>query len=317
MRVVTFEVPSIFGNATRVGALDESERVIDLEIACIAARTSTDAGSSVSSMERFITAGESALDAARRAMDFAANESDLRGPSGHRAIFDIDNVHLKAPLSHPNSLRDFLAFEDHAKAGATRRQEELNPIWYERPIYYKGNHRSIYGPDDVIVRPGFTRELDFELEIACIVGANGRNLSEPDAESAIFGFTIMNDWSARDLQRTEMATRLGPAKSKDFATSLGPWIVTFDEVGHRPALDMSARVNGRVLCEANLEAARWTFASMIAYVSRDEGVWATDVYGSGTPFGGCLLDHGGPYLEPGDVVELEVERLGVLRNRVG
>jgi len=220
---------------------------------------------------------------------------------------------LLAPLQ-PASLRDFLAFEDHAKGGATRRGEELNPAWYRSPVYYKGNHRSIVGPDADVAWPAFSERLDFELELACVIGVHARDLDETEAERAIFGYTIMNDWSARDVQRDEMAMRLGPAKSKDFATSLGPCVVTADEIDPRRGLAMIARVNGETWCETSTARMHWTFPQMIAHVSRGEDVWPGDVYGSGTPFGGCGLDQD-RWIAPGDVVELRIEGIGVLRNR--
>jgi 2-keto-4-pentenoate hydratase/2-oxohepta-3-ene-1,7-dioic acid hydratase in catechol pathway len=268
-------------------------------------------------MEPFVEAGKPGLAAAADALEFAASAGpELRGPGGQIAVYGKDSVSLLSPLNSPNSLRDFIAFEDHARAGAKRRGEELSPAWFERPLYYKGNHRSLVGPDEEVRRPSFTKELDLELEVACIVGTRGRDLDETSAADAIFGYTILNDWSARDVQRAEMASRLGPAKSKDFATSLGPCIVTADELGPNPSLAMTARVNGREICSANLGNAYWSFPKMISFVSQGEDIWPTDIYGSGTPFGGCLLDHGGPYLEPGDVVQLEVEGIGILRNRV-
>ena len=221
---------------------------------------------------------------------------------------------LLAPL-RPASLRDFLAFEDHAKGGARRRNEELNPAWYESPVYYKGNHRSIVGPDTEVTWPSFTEKLDFELELACVLGSLAMDMDEPAAAAAIFGYTVMNDWSARDVQRAEMAMRLGPAKSKDFATSLGPCIVTADEFDPSEAHAMVARVNGEVWSEASTADMYWTFPRMIAHVSRGESVWPADVYGSGTPFGGCGLDLD-RWIGPGDVVELEIDGIGVLRNRV-
>lgn len=221
---------------------------------------------------------------------------------------------LLAPL-RPASLRDFLAFEDHAKGGARRRNEQLNPAWYNAPVYYKGNHRSIVGPDAELKWPSFTERLDFELELTCVVGVLALDLDEQASERAIFGYTVMNDWSARDVQRAEMSMRLGPSKSKDFATSLGPCIVTADEFDPRDAHRMIARVNGTVWCEASTADMYWTFPKMIEHVSRGEAVWPGDVYGSGTPFGGCGLDLD-RWIRPGDVVELEIEGIGVLRNRI-
>ncbi|MEO7804260.1 MAG: fumarylacetoacetate hydrolase family protein, partial [Actinomycetota bacterium] len=244
---------------------------------------------------------------------------DLVANTHARTMTPLAAVQLLAPITRPNSIRDFIAFEDHARAGAKRRNEELNPIWGERPLYYKGNHRSIIGPNADIERPSFTKELDLEMEVAAIVATNTKDVSVDEAAGSIFGFTIMNDWSARDVQRSEMATRLGPAKSKDFATSLGPCIVTadeFDDLSTNPRLHMAVRVNGKLICEANLGDAHWSFAQMISFVSQGETVWPTDIYGSGTPFGGCILDSGGPWLEPGDIVEIEVEKLGLLRNTI-
>jgi 2-keto-4-pentenoate hydratase/2-oxohepta-3-ene-1,7-dioic acid hydratase in catechol pathway len=215
----------------------------------------------------------------------------------------------------PGSLRDFLAFEDHVRAGSARRGEPVPEAWYDIPIYYKGNHRAVYGPDEEVPWPPFTEELDFELEVACILGGRGRDLDAGRAAQLIFGYTLMNDWSARDIQRKEMAARLGPAKGKDFATSLGPCIVTADELD--PAsVRLSARIDGEVWSEGSLADAHWTFPQMIAHVSQGEDVWPGDAYGSGTFGGGCGLDLG-RFLWPGALVELEADVIGVLRNRVG
>jgi 2-keto-4-pentenoate hydratase/2-oxohepta-3-ene-1,7-dioic acid hydratase in catechol pathway len=225
--------------------------------------------------------------------------------------FPRAQVRLAPPL-RPASLRDFLAFEDHARASAARRGEELNPAWYQMPVYYKGNHRQILGPDEPLVWPAWTQELDFELELACVVGRRVRDFTEEEAAGAILGYTIMNDWSARDVQRAEMAMRLGPAKSKDFATSLGPCIVTADEFDPAHGVRMRARVNGEVWFESAEARMHWTFPQMLAYVGRGEAVEPGDVYGSGTAFGGCGLDLG-RRLPRGATVELEIDGIGALR----
>lgn len=327
MRLVTFRTKTPLGPLTRFGALLD-DRVLDLRIAYLAqlAAQGIDgreaqrvaATTMPEDLEGFIRAGTPGVATAEGAIQFAksADPEELRGPGNTPGIHALSEIKLLPPLSKPNSLRDFVAFEDHAQAGAGRRGDPLADVWYERPIYYKGNHRSLVAHDATVATPRFTKELDFELEVACILGISGRDMDEAQAEGAIYGFTILNDWSARDVQRLEMAARLGPAKSKDFATSIGPCLLTVDEVGPHPSLSMTARLNGKVICEANLGDSYWRFPQMISFVSRDEDVWPTDIYGSGTPFGGCLLDHGGPYLKPGDVVELEVEKLGTLRNRI-
>jgi 2-keto-4-pentenoate hydratase/2-oxohepta-3-ene-1,7-dioic acid hydratase in catechol pathway len=253
-------------------------------------------------MEQLVEAGDDALGAAR-----AALEPDA-------ARYEVPSARLLVPIL-PSSLRDFLAFEDHVKAGSARRGEPVPEAWYEMPIYYKGNHRSVYGPDEEVPYPSFTNELDYELEVACILGGRGRDLTEDDAAGLIFGYTLMNDWSARDIQRKEMAVRLGPAKGKDFATSLGPCIVTADELD-LSSVTLRARVDGKVWSEGSLGDMHWTFPQMIAHVSRDEDVWPGDLYGSGTFGGGCGLDLG-KFLEPGQTVGLEADGIGVLRNTVG
>ena len=282
MKLVTYDN----GRGPRPGVLVSTSDVVDLTPVA-------------GSIEDLIAAGPAAWDGARTLADHGTRE-----PPGT----------LLAPL-RPASLRDFLAFEDHAKAGAARRGEELNPAWYRAPVYYKGNHRSIAGPGEDVVWPSWSERLDFEMELACVVGVRARDLDPAAAERAIFGYTIMNDWSARDVQRDEMAMRLGPAKSKDFATSLGPYIVTADEIDPRDGLRMTVRVNGEVWATASSAAMHWTFPEMIAHVSAGEDVWPGDVYGSGTAFGGCGLDQD-RWIAPGDVVEMEIETIGVLRNRV-
>ena len=253
-------------------------------------------------MEGLVEAGTEAMEAARRALQDADVEAHT-----------VEEARLLVPLL-PGSLRDFLAFEDHVERGSARRGEPVPEAWYEMPMYYKGNHRSVFGPDEEIPWPPFTEELDYELEVAAVLGGRGRDLDEPAAAALVFGYTLMNDWSARDIQRKEMAVRLGPAKGKDFATSLGPCIVTADELD--PAtVRLEARVDGEIWSQGSLGEAHWTFPQMIAHVSRGEDVWPGDVYGSGTFGGGCGLDLG-RFLWPGAVVELEAEAIGTLRNRV-
>lgn len=220
------------------------------------------------------------------------------------------------PMDRLSSLRDFLAFESHVLEGAKRRGSPVPPYWYEAPVYYKGNHRSILGPGDECPWPSYTDKMDFELELAMIVGRGGRDISSDDAGAHIFGFTIMNDLSARDIQAKEMTAWLGPAKGKDFATALGPYIVTADELGTMPDLEMICRVNGTEWGRARSAEAHWSWADMIAHVSMSENIWPGDVYGSGTPGRCCGLDLG-RFLEEKDVVELEIEKIGSLAISVG
>jgi 2-keto-4-pentenoate hydratase/2-oxohepta-3-ene-1,7-dioic acid hydratase in catechol pathway len=328
MRLVTFAGDG--HRASAVGALLPCGRILDLqaayEVLLVAQGTPAAEAASASgraipaTMEAFVAGGLPCLGAAQRTLalgpELAQEKKQLRTPGGRPLSFGTREVRILAPIGRPNAIRDVVGFEDHARAGAARRGVELAAGWHTRPFSYRGNHRAILGPDEPLPRPRLTRELDFELEVACVVGRDLRDAEQDEAGAAIFGFTIMNDWSARDVQRAEMESRMGPSKSKDFATSLGPCILVAEPGAPHPPLGMAARVNGRTVCEANLGAAFWTFPAMLSFASRDETVWATDVFGSGTPFGGCMLDHGGPWLEPGDVVELEVEGIGVLRNAV-
>ena len=256
-----------------------------------------------------------------------ARDRGMTGPlsiGGVEMLLPLDEIKLVAPLERPSSLRDFYAFEDHVATANRQRGRDVPYAWYEIPVFYFGNHSAIYGPDADVPMPR-TKALDYELEIACVIGRAGRDILEEDAEEYIAGYTIMNDWSARDLQREEMSVGLGPAKGKDFATSIGPWLVTPDELEElalgdgRFNMPMVARVNGVERSRGNFRDIYYTFAQMIARASRDANLYPGDVIGSGTVGTGCLLEltaGQGPWLEPYDVVELEVAGLGVLKNRV-
>jgi fumarylacetoacetate (FAA) hydrolase len=204
-------------------------------------------------------------------------------------------------------VRDFMAFEEHVANARRRRGSEVPKEWYEIPVFYFSNPHAIYGPEDTIPYPEGTSELDYELECAAVIGADG----------AIGGFTVMNDWSARDLQRAEMRVGLGPAKGKDFATSLGPVLVTPDELDGGSG-EMVARVNGEERSRGNLAAMHHRWDALLAQAARNTRLAPGDVIGSGTVGTGCILEHGDErWLQPGDVVELEIEGIGVLRNTVG
>jgi len=227
------------------------------------------------------------------------------GQAREHAEFPLDQVRLLAPVQRPPSVRDFYAFEQHVKnARAVTGRGEVPREWYEIPAFYFSNPAAIYGPDDEIPYPEGTEKLDYELEVAAVVGANGE----------IGGFMVMNDWSARDLQRQEMAIGLGPAKGKDFATSLGPVIVTPDELGDV----MVARVNGEERSRGSLGDMYWSWEQIVAHAARNTELRPGDVIGSGTVGTGCILEHGDErWLQSGDEVELEVEGIGILRNRIG
>ena len=240
--------------------------------------------------------------------------------------FAVDEVRFHAPLK-PTTLRDAYAFEQHVRTASQNRGRDVPKEWYHFPIFYYTNPNSIFGSGDEIPYPHYTQAMDFELEIAVIIGKPGINITPEDAPNHIFGYTIFNDWSARDVQRTEMKAGLGPAKGKDFASSLGPVIVTSEALADRSVnrpgvydLNMVARVNGVEISKANFKDIYWSFGEIIARASDTCELQAGDVIGSGTVGTGCLLEltkAEGPWLNAGDLVELEIERIGILKNIVG
>ncbi len=225
----------------------------------------------------------------------------------------LGEVELLAPVPEPPSVRDFYAFEGHVAAGWRRRGGEIPPAWYEAPTFYFSNPASIHGPGEPVRRPAATRMLDFELEVAAVIGADGE----------IAGFTLLNDWSARDVQRQEMSVGLGPAKGKDFAISLGPWLVTPDELPYedgRLQLEATATVNGRELTRTSAAEQHFSWPELVAHAARDTRLRPGDVLGSGTLNRGCLLElgplEGERYLEPGDTIALSADGLGTLETPV-
>ena len=235
----------------------------------------------------------------------------------------LASVRLRAPILQPPTVRDFMVYEGHANAGGTR---QLSDAWYRLPIFYFSNPLRIFGPEDAVPYPSASEQLDYELELGAVIGREGSNITEADAFSYIAGFTIFNDWSCRDLQRDEMEVRLGPAKGKDAATSLGPWLVTTDELAPhirdgRLHVRCTLKVNGVQWMDNNGGLMYHTWGAMFERASRDSRIVPGDVLGGGTVTGGSIgeaIRNGLParYLQPGDVVEMAVEGIGVLRNTI-
>ena len=239
------------------------------------------------------------------------------------AATDLAGLKLLAPLPVPRQIRDCMAFEDHLVNSRkqvelrTGRPQRIPDIWYKQPVYYKSNRFSVVGPDADVVWPSYSQWMDYELELGCIVGKTGKDIGPEAARGHVFGFTIFNDFSARDVQFEEMKAGLGPAKGKDFDTGnvIGPWIVTLDEIGDPHALAMEVRVNGARWGGGHSSAMHYTFWDMLAFISRSETIHAGELIGSGTVGTGSAHESG-RQLSHGDVVELEIEKIGVLRNRV-
>ena len=280
------------------------------------------------------------------ALDYPTVLELLRDPDGiakaqaalgsAEAAFMLNQVTLNSPIPDPPSVRDFYAFEQHVKSARAQRGLGMIPEWYEVPIFYFTNNSEIYGHDQEVPYPVGSEELDIELEIACVIGREGKDIPVEEAANYIAGYTIMNDWSARDFQRRDMKLNLGPGKGKDFATSLGPWLVTPDELApHRVGaelasalehsalerynLTMLARVNSKEISRGNFSDIYYSFPQMIAWASQNARLRIGDVLGSGTVGTGCLLELGTevhPWFQRGDEIELEIEGIGVLRNRI-
>jgi 2-keto-4-pentenoate hydratase/2-oxohepta-3-ene-1,7-dioic acid hydratase in catechol pathway len=308
-KLVTFRVG---GGGERVGVLRADEGVVEVAAA---------GAGGIASMVGLIEGG----DAARAAGVAAA------GRAPRDAVQTPGSYRLCAPIPVPPQMRDFMVFERHVEQStlaALRLREarggepapasiRLPEVWYRQPLYYKCNRFAVSGPDDEILWPDYSQLMDYELELACIVGRRGRDIPAARAREHIFGYTIFNDLSARDAQAIEMEARLGPAKGKDFdgANVLGPCIVTRDELDDPYRLEMIARVNGEERSRGSSSTMHWTFEQMIEHVSRGETLHPGEILGSGTVGGGCGLETL-RFLESGDVIELEIERIGVLRNRI-
>jgi 2-keto-4-pentenoate hydratase/2-oxohepta-3-ene-1,7-dioic acid hydratase in catechol pathway len=307
MRLLTFE----HNRQAKLGALNADGDIVDV--------LSRSADPRFSSMLALIEAGPEAL---------AHLETLIAGPG---AVVKAHSVKWLAPLPVPVQMRDFVAFEQHmriagwngaklrARWGAPPAPPEpppVPPIWYAQPLYYKCNRFATTGPDSTVNWPDFSEVIDYELEIACVIGTGGRDISEANARAHIFGYTIFNDLTARDAQFREMQGPFGPAKGKDFdqANVLGPLIVTADEL-EVDNLAMRARVNDELWSEGSSAGMHWSFADMIAHVSRCETLRPGEILASGTVSGGCGLELG-RFLKHNDVIELEVQGIGRLSTRI-
>jgi 2-keto-4-pentenoate hydratase/2-oxohepta-3-ene-1,7-dioic acid hydratase in catechol pathway len=326
MKLVTF---CRDGGSARIGALTDGEAQI-VDLAASADRHLGGAPEFLASMLALIESGDEGLEVARKAWEAAER-------SGGPAI-DAGSVMLLSPVPRPPQIRDCLCFEQHLVqaynvARKLRAAREPDPaaalkefeakglfripeVWYSQPLYYKGNRFTVIGPDHDVAWPSYCEILDYELEYGIFIGKGGKDISREDAAAHIFGFTIFNDFSARDAQVLEMPGQLGPAKGKDFDTgnAIGPCVVTADAIDPYN-LTMTVRVNGEERGRGNSGTIHWKFEDMIAHISQSETLYPGEFIGSGTVGGGCGLEIE-RYLAPGDVVELEVDGIGVLRNRV-
>jgi 2-keto-4-pentenoate hydratase/2-oxohepta-3-ene-1,7-dioic acid hydratase in catechol pathway len=316
------------GRSTHLGAMVSATTVVDLHAAAVAA--SVQAGLPVRAAGRlaaalvpadvtaFVENGERGLDEARRAMAWYAGAGESAGPTGAQLSYQLADVHRLPAVPEPALIRDFMAFEQHLLNIFPKLGREIPPVWYEIPVYYKGNPAAVGAHLQPIVIPEYAGdELDFEFEIAAVIGRGGRDIGEDTALEHVYGYTIYDDFSARAMQSREMSVGLGPAKGKDFdgAHVLGPVLVTADEIPDPYALAMTATVNDELWTTGSTGAMHWRFEQMIAHASRGETLRPAEVFGSGTVGGGSAAEVGRT-LHAGDIVELTVDRLGTLRNTV-
>jgi len=327
MRLVTFEVSTRMGRFRRIGFLIH-EDIVDLTTAhalMLAERMPFERAARMAnalmppSMLNLLEAGNHGFDLAGETIEYINSlgaDSSLTGLNGETVVFNRSDVKLLAPVPRPRTLRDFLSFQAHVENSAERAGREVPPLWFEIPSYYKGNPDTVIGPEEDIIWPGYTQLLDYELEFGLFIKKEGTNIRCEDAHEYVGGYTIFNDISARDIQMKEMSLMLGPTKGKDMnhGNVLGPCLVTPDEFDPSNA-KMAARVNGSVWSEGNTGDMYYPYPKLIEYLSQDETLHPGDFLGSGTVGGGCGIEHG-HFIQPGDVIELEVEGIGILRNRI-
>lgn len=317
MKLASFEVNTPVGAVRRVGAHEDGS-LIDITAAYAArladhgeqAPTAVAEAVVPPNMLEFLRRGDRALEAASEAVAFAAG-SDVTAPNGARMHYDPEEVRLLSPLPRPNSIRDFMVFEEHVQNSL---EGEIPDVWYEIPVYYKGNPDSVAHPNEAVEWPSYADKLDYELELCVVIGKRGRDIPAEEADEYIGGYTIFNDFSARDIQMKEMAGQLGPTKGKDFANGLGPYLVTPDSIEFEN-LHVTASVNGETWSEGDIGEMYHSFADIIEYVSQNETLNPGDVLGTGTVGGGCGLELD-RWIKPGDTVELEAEGIGTLRHEI-
>lgn len=331
MKLLSFEVTGVTGREVRLGALVKGDadkgQIIDLTAAAQTLFASD--GMSAAGRDRlanalvppvvlhFIQGGERSREAAEKALEFVIRNGDEFSPSGGKINYSTNEIKHMPAISNPPLLRDFMAFEQHLLNIFPKLNRPIPEEWYKRPVYYKGNSSSIGAHGQEVKFPQYADKLDLEFEFAAIIGKGGVNISEGSARNHIYGYTIYNDLSARDIQALEMTVGLGPAKGKDFigAHVLGPVIVTAEEIKDPYDLSMKATVNSEVWSQTSSSGMHWKFEQMIAYASIDEELQVGEVFGSGTCANGSGAEQG-KHLVSGDVIELEMSGLGLLRNKV-
>jgi 2-keto-4-pentenoate hydratase/2-oxohepta-3-ene-1,7-dioic acid hydratase in catechol pathway len=322
MRLVSFAAAGLTTGAGRALGASVEDDVLALGRAAVLLGRPEAEAARLATLESMLDSWNEHLALAREVLAEAATPAGTVATAIARRPFD--SLSILPPVARPPAFRDAYCFEEHVKNARSRRGLTVPQEWYEMPVFYYSNPGALIGHGSPVRKPHWTDALDYELELGWVIAAKARDVAAEEWRNVVAGFTILNDWSARDVQRREMAVGLGPAKGKDFATSLGPSLVTLDEFegawdGDRLRLAMEASVNGAVLSRGNTGSMRYTVGEVIARASQDVYLFPGDVFGSGTVGTGCLLELGPDvhrYLQPGDEVTLTIERLGALTNPI-
>lgn len=331
MKVASYRRPSPTGSVTRMGVFFNEHLVVDPNLVMQAYYEREgfyDPGARARhhcppSLAAFLRQSDHPIESLQHVVGIYVKLTQagiIKTVDGGDLAFDLRDAkeaRLAAPLDEVGAYRDFFIHEKHVKKGFEKRGEPVPPSWYEMPVYYKGGNTGFIGQDDIIPWPHYSQQLDYELELACVMGRDGKNIKAKDALKHVFGWTILNDVSARDIQRKEMAARLGPAKGKDWCSVIGPVIITADEFNFQdPDLLMTAAVNGEEWSRGRSSEGHWSWGEMIEHLTMEEWVRATDLLGSGTVGTGCGLEFD-KWIQPGDKLELSIEGIGTLKNIVG
>jgi 2-keto-4-pentenoate hydratase/2-oxohepta-3-ene-1,7-dioic acid hydratase in catechol pathway len=332
MKILTYKRPTVFGIQKRLGILYNDKTIVDVNFTWQAIferfgyyapdkRAELLAPNSLAAfLKLYQEASISKLQETLQCWGDLASRGILKTKSQADIAFhllDANDLTLDTPLDEIAMYRDFYAHEKHVKKGFEKRNESVPEAWYEIPAYYKGGNTGFIGDGDIIPWPYYSKQLDYELELGVVIGRDGKNVKAKDIKKHLFGFTILNDISARDIQRKEMSIRLGPAKGKDWCSVMGPVIVTFDEFNYEePNLLMTAAVNGTEWSRGYSGDSHYTWGEMIEHMSMEEWIRATDFIGSGTVGTGCGLELD-RWIQPGDLLELSIEKIGTLKNIVG
>ena len=326
MKVCTYKRPSPIGELKRLGLFFDNKTIIDVNLLW---------QTEYSRQGYYNAEGRAEIFAPHRLSQFLRIHQDDSISILHESLqiyknlakegithcgFHLDDAldtTFAAPLDEIAMYRDFFAHEKHVKKGFEKRNEPVPEAWYEIPAYYKGGNTGFIGHDEIIPWPHYSQQLDYELELGVVIGRDGKNVKAKDIKKHIFGFTILNDISARDIQRKEMSIRLGPAKGKDWCSVMGPVIVTFDEFNYEePNLLMTAAVNGVEWSRGQSGDSHYSWGEMIEHMGMEEWIRATDFIGSGTVGTGCGLELD-KWIQPGDLLELTIDKIGTLKNIVG